>query len=156
MMIATIALFAIGEPIVGHIIEPMVLGKGVGLSPLAMVAAASFWTLVWGPIGLLLAAPLTMCIVVLGQYIPRLEFMSVLLGDTHLRSIPPRNSIIASCPTISAAAAEQYEDGRRRGTSTGCRSRRDRAAGAAPRSKATSASDRLDAVSYRRNARHHG
>lgn len=65
----------------GHIIEPLVLGKRAGLSPFSMVAAASFWTLLWGPAGLLLAAPITMAIVVLGRYVPGLEFLSILLGD---------------------------------------------------------------------------
>lgn len=81
MVAITVAIFAIGEPVVGHLIEPLVLGKRAGLSPIALIVAASFWTLIWGPIGLLLAAPLTMTIVVLGQYIPRFEFMSVLLGN---------------------------------------------------------------------------
>jgi len=81
MMIATITLFAVGEPIVGHFIEPMVLGRSVGLSPLAMVVAASFWTVVWGPVGLVLAAPITMALVLLGQYLPSFEFLSVMLGD---------------------------------------------------------------------------
>lgn len=81
MFLATAALFVIGEPVMGHIVEPMVLGKSAGLSPLAFVAAVSFWTLIWGPIGLIVAAPLTMTLVVLGQFIPRFEFMSILLGD---------------------------------------------------------------------------
>jgi predicted PurR-regulated permease PerM len=81
MPIATIALFAIGEPVMGQIIEPFFLGKRVGLSPFAMVLSASFWALVWGPIGLVLAAPLTMIVLVIGRHIPTLEFLAVLLGD---------------------------------------------------------------------------
>ncbi len=81
MAIATLLLFAVGEPVMGHVIEPLVLGRQAGMSPFAMVAAASFWTLIWGPIGLLLAAPLTMLLVVLGRYIPALEIFSILLGD---------------------------------------------------------------------------
>jgi hypothetical protein len=57
------------------------LGKRAGLSPFAMVLSASFWTLLWGPIGLVLAAPLTLVVVVIGRYIPSLEFVTVLLGD---------------------------------------------------------------------------
>ena len=79
--IATLALFAIGEPIMGQVVEPFVLGKRAGLSPFAMVLSASFWTLLWGPIGLVLAAPLTLVLVVIGRYIPSLEFVTVLLGD---------------------------------------------------------------------------
>lgn len=79
--IATLAVFVIGEPIMGQVLEPWFLGKRAGLSPFAMILAASFWTLVWGPIGLVLAAPLTLVVVVLGRYVPDLEFVSVLLGD---------------------------------------------------------------------------
>lgn len=79
--IATLAVFIVGEPIMGQVLEPWFLGKRAGLSPFAMILAASFWTLVWGPIGLVLAAPLTLVVVVLGRYVPDLEFVSVLLGD---------------------------------------------------------------------------
>jgi hypothetical protein len=79
--ICTLAVFVIGEPIMGQVLEPFFLGKRAGLSPFAMILAASFWTLVWGPIGLVLSAPLTLVVVVLGRYIPDLEFVSVLLGD---------------------------------------------------------------------------
>ena len=79
--ICTLALFVIGEPIMGQILEPLVLGRRAGLSPFAMVLSTSFWTLAWGPIGLVLAAPLTLVLVVLGKYIPDLEFLTVLLGD---------------------------------------------------------------------------
>ena len=105
---ATLALFVIGEPLVGHIVEPLVLGKGAGLSPFAMVAAASFWALVWGPLGLLLSAPLTMALVVLGQYIPRLEFLSILLGNQP--ALAPSQEfyhrLLSEDPTV---AAEQLE-----------------------------------------------
>jgi predicted PurR-regulated permease PerM len=81
MPIATVALFGIGEPVMGQIVEPFFLGKRVGLSPFAMVLSAAFWALVWGPIGLVLAAPLTMIVLVIGRHIPTLEFLAVLLGD---------------------------------------------------------------------------
>lgn len=86
MTFATLAVFGIGEPIVGHLIEPTVLGRSAGVSPLAFILAASFWTLLWGPVGLILAAPITLLLVVLGQYIPRLEVISVLLGDEPVLS----------------------------------------------------------------------
>lgn len=79
--LATLAVFVIGEPIMGQVLEPFFLGKRAGLSPFAMIISASFWTLLWGPVGLVLAAPLTLVVVVLGKYIPSLEFVSVLLGD---------------------------------------------------------------------------
>ena len=77
----TIALFAIGEPLMGHVVEPLVFGHQTGLSSVAIVIAATFWTWLWGPIGLIVATPLTLCLVILGQYTQRLEFLSVLLGD---------------------------------------------------------------------------
>jgi predicted PurR-regulated permease PerM len=81
MLIATGLLFVIVEPIVGHIIEPIFHGQSTGLSPVAVVLAATFWTMLWGPIGLVLATPLTVCLVVLGRHIERLSFIDILLGD---------------------------------------------------------------------------
>src|SRR3954453_928156 len=77
----TTALFFTLEPIVGQLIEPVVYGRNMGLSAVAVVVAAVFWTWVWGPVGLLLSTPLTMCLVVLGRHIEPLKFLDVLLGD---------------------------------------------------------------------------
>jgi hypothetical protein len=81
MALMTLALFLIGEPIMGHVVEPIVYGQSTGLSPFAVVISAIFWTWVWGPVGLLIATPLTLCLVVLGRHVERLEFIDVLLGD---------------------------------------------------------------------------
>jgi predicted PurR-regulated permease PerM len=81
MVLWTLALFLIGEPVMGHLIEPLVFGRQTGLSPIAIVIAATFWTWLWGPIGLIVATPLTLCLVLLGQYTTRLEFLHVMLGD---------------------------------------------------------------------------
>ncbi|MGB8095111.1 MAG: AI-2E family transporter [Pseudolabrys sp.] len=81
MMLMTAALFLIVEPLIGHVIEPMVYGHSSGLSPVAVVVSATFWTWLWGPIGLILATPLAMCLVVLGRHVERLKFLEVLLGD---------------------------------------------------------------------------
>jgi predicted PurR-regulated permease PerM len=81
MVLWTAALFLVVEPIVGHLIEPMVYGHSSGLSPVAVVASATFWTWLWGPIGLILATPLTVCLVVLGRHVERLKFLEVMLGD---------------------------------------------------------------------------
>jgi predicted PurR-regulated permease PerM len=81
MMLMTAALFLVVEPLIGHVIEPMVYGHSSGLSPVAVVVSAAFWTWLWGPIGLILATPLTMCLVVLGRHVERLKFLEVLLGD---------------------------------------------------------------------------
>jgi len=73
MMLWTAALFLIAEPVAGHIIEPLLYGKHTGLSPVAIVIATIFWTILWGPIGLLLATPLTVCLVVLGKHVEALR-----------------------------------------------------------------------------------
>jgi predicted PurR-regulated permease PerM len=81
MTLMTAALFLVTEPLIGHVVEPMVYGHSSGLSPVAVVASATFWTWLWGPIGLILATPLTLCLVVLGRHVERLEFLEVLLGN---------------------------------------------------------------------------
>jgi predicted PurR-regulated permease PerM len=81
MAIETAALFVVVETITGQFVEPMVYGHSTGLSPAAVVIAAIFWTWLWGPIGLILSTPLTLCLVVLGRYVDRLEFLDVILGD---------------------------------------------------------------------------
>ncbi len=63
-----------------YVVEPLLFGHSTGVSPIALVVAAAFWTWLWGPIGLVLSTPLTACLVVLGRYVPRLEFLGVLLG----------------------------------------------------------------------------
>jgi predicted PurR-regulated permease PerM len=81
MALWTAALFLITEPIMGQFVEPQVYGHSTGLSPFAVVVAAIFWTWLWGAIGLILSTPLTLCLVVLGRHVERLEFLDVLLGD---------------------------------------------------------------------------
>ena len=81
MTLWTILLFAIIEPLTGHVIEPLVCGRSAGLSPVAVVVAASFWTWLWGPLGLLLSTPLTLCLVVFAKHMDRLQFIDVMLGD---------------------------------------------------------------------------
>ncbi|MEZ5818252.1 MAG: AI-2E family transporter [Hyphomicrobiaceae bacterium] len=77
----TTIFFVLGELVIGNFVEPHFLGRQVGLTPFAMVSAAALCTLVWGPIGLLLAAPIAMALVVIGRYVPSLEIVSVLLGN---------------------------------------------------------------------------
>jgi len=77
----TAALFIIVELITGNVIEPWLYGSRTGLSPLAIIVAAIFWTWLWGPIGLVLSTPLTVCLVVLGRHVPQFEFLDVLFGN---------------------------------------------------------------------------
>jgi predicted PurR-regulated permease PerM len=110
MLLWTLALFLIVEPIFGHVIEPMVYGHSTGLSPVAVVASATFWTALWGPIGLVLATPLTVCLVVLGRHVERLEFLDVMFGDRPALS-PPEifyQRMLAGDPTEASEKAEEF------------------------------------------------
>ncbi len=81
MVLMTTALFLVVEPLIGQVIEPLVYGHSTGLTPVAIIMAAMFWTWLWGPIGLLLSTPLTVCLGVLGRHIPGLRFLDVMIGD---------------------------------------------------------------------------
>jgi hypothetical protein len=81
MTVGVIALYAVTELIMGQAVEPLLYGHSTGLSPFSVVVAATFWTWLWGPIGLILSTPLTLCLVVLGRHVERLEFLDVILGD---------------------------------------------------------------------------
>ena len=110
MLLWTVALFLVVEPIVGHVIEPLVYGQSTGLSPVAVVASATFWTALWGPIGLVLATPLTVCLVVLGRHVERLEFLDVMFGDRPALS-PPEifyQRMLAGDPTEASEKAEEF------------------------------------------------
>ena len=110
MLLWTIALFLVVEPVVGHVVEPMVYGHSTGLSPVAVVASATFWTALWGPIGLVLATPLTVCLVVLGRHVERLEFLDVMFGDRPALS-PPEifyQRMLAGDPTEASEKAEEF------------------------------------------------
>jgi len=81
MLLGTLGVFVGMELVTYNLLEPWIYGSSTGISPIAILGAAVFWAWLWGPIGLLLATPLTVCVVVIGRYVPRLEFLSVLLGD---------------------------------------------------------------------------
>lgn len=109
MALMVAALFLIGEPLMGQVVEPFVYGKSTGLSPFAVVLAAIFWTWLWGPVGLVIAVPLTLCLVVLGRHVERLEFLSVLLGDQPALT-PAENlyqRMLAGDPDEALDSAEQ-------------------------------------------------
>jgi predicted PurR-regulated permease PerM len=83
-------LFATIEIIVSQAVEPLLFGHSTGVSPVALLICAAFWTFLWGPVGLLLSIPLTVCLVVLGKYVPQLEFLDVLLGAEPVLDNPTR------------------------------------------------------------------
>jgi predicted PurR-regulated permease PerM len=84
-LMETTAVFVGGDIMVGQFVEPLLFGSRTRLSSIAVVFGAAFWTLLWGPIGLILAVPLTLTVVVIGQHIPHLEFLRVLLGNESVR-----------------------------------------------------------------------
>lgn len=106
----TLGLYFGVEALVGQFIEPYVYGHNMGLSAIAVVVAAAFWTWVWGPVGLLLSTPLTMCVVVLGRHVEQLRFLDVLLGDRP--ALAAEESfylrLLASDPDETAHQAEMY------------------------------------------------
>ncbi|SEO19540.1 AI-2E family transporter [Bradyrhizobium sp. OK095] len=110
MLAWTAALFFVIEPLVGQVVEPLLYGRTTGLSPVAVVVSATFWTALWGPIGLVLATPLTVCLVVLGRHVERLSFLDVMFGDRPALS-PPEifyQRMLAGDPTEAAEKAEQF------------------------------------------------
>jgi len=98
------------EVIVGQILEPLFFGKMTGLSPVAIVAAAAFWAALWGPIGLILATPMTIALLVIGHNIESLDFFDVLLGSDAV--LTPDHAfyqrMLASDPIEAAELAEDY------------------------------------------------
>jgi predicted PurR-regulated permease PerM len=81
MPMSVFFLFLLTELIVGNFLEPMLYGVNTGLSAVAILVSAVFWTVVWGPVGLVLATPLTVCLSVLGKHSQQFEFLNVVLGD---------------------------------------------------------------------------
>ena len=77
----TFVLFVVTELVVSNLVEPMLYGAHTGISSLAILVAAIFWTAIWGPIGLVLSTPLTVCLLVVGRHVPQLRFLHILLGD---------------------------------------------------------------------------
>ena len=80
-MLATLGLFMGLDAIAAYLVEPIVIGAKTGVSSMAMLVSAIFWSWLWGPIGLVLSTPMTVCLAVLGKHVPRLSYLAVLLGD---------------------------------------------------------------------------
>ena len=86
MALYSLAFFLALELFTNNVLDPRVLGRGAGLSPLGVILAASFWAWLWGPAGLLVATPLTACLAVAGRYVPQLAFLPALLGHAQMLS----------------------------------------------------------------------
>lgn len=90
LLLWTVALIVVLELASNNIVEPLLYGASTGLSAIALIAAAVFWTALWGPIGLLLSTPLTVCLLVLGRNLPQLQFLETMLGSTAVLNAPTR------------------------------------------------------------------
>jgi hypothetical protein len=108
MAIWTAALYVVVELLVSQAVEPSLYGHSAGLSPLAVVVSAIFWSWLWGPIGLIISMPLTLCLVVLGRYVDRLEFLDVLLGDRA--ALTPVESFYQRILAGDADEAQDYAE----------------------------------------------
>jgi len=104
----TLGIFIALESVTGQAVEPWLYGRNMGLSALAVVVAAGFWTFVWGPVGLLLSTPLTMCLVVLGRHVDQLRFLDVTLGDAPPMA-PEESFYLRMLAGNSDEASEQAE-----------------------------------------------
>jgi predicted PurR-regulated permease PerM len=106
----TIALFVVLELFSNNVLEPWLYGSSTGLSPVAVLVAAVFWIALWGPVGLLLSTPLTVCLVVLGRHVPQLAFFDVLLGDEPALASEVKfyQRLLARDPEEAAEIADEY------------------------------------------------
>ena len=105
LALETLALFLIVEPIIGQAVEPWLYGHNTGISPIAVVISATFWTWLWGTVGLVLSTPLTVCLVVLGRHVERLAFLDVIFGDA-----PPLTQIENFYQRMLAGDASEVVD----------------------------------------------
>lgn len=138
MAVETAVFFAALEFTVGQVVEPLVYGHNTGISPFAVVLSATFWTWLWGPVGLVLATPMTVCVVVMGRHVERLSFLDVLLGDAppltdvesfyqrmlsgdasevfdHAETYLAEHSLLNYCDAIAMRALLMAQDDVRRG-----------------------------------------
>ena len=90
MSVEVLGLFVVLELSISQFLEPILYGSSTGISALAILVSAVFWTWLWGPVGLLLSTPLTVCLVVMGKYVPQLEFLDIMLGSEPVLEPPAR------------------------------------------------------------------
>ena len=106
----TLGVFAAVDLVVGQLIEPHLYGHAAGLSPLSVVVAAIFWSTIWGPVGLLLSTPLTLCLVVAGRHVKSLGVLELLLSDAQPLTLPQRfyQRALAGDPQEIIAGAREF------------------------------------------------
>lgn len=90
LVLWTLGLIAVLELVSNNVVEPWLYGSSTGLSAISLIVAATFWTLMWGPVGLIMSTPLTVCLLVLGRNLPALQFLDVLLGSQPALDAPTR------------------------------------------------------------------
>ncbi len=110
LALMTLGLMVVTETLVGQVLEPLFFGKTTGLSPVAVVVAAAFWTALWGPVGLVLSTPMTIVLLVVGRNIEALQFLEVLLGSKPV--LTPDHAfyqrMLANDPSEAADNAAPY------------------------------------------------
>ena len=109
MALWTAALYVVAELLVSQALEPFLYGHSTGLSPFAVVVSAIFWSWLWGPIGLILSTPMTLCLVVLGRHVERFEFLDILLGDRA--ALTPVESFYQRILAGDVDEAQDYAEG---------------------------------------------
>jgi len=102
----TIGLFIVLEAIVSNFVEPWVYGANTGVSPIALIISAVFWTWLWGPVGLVLSTPLTVCLAVIGRHVPRLESLGILLSEDQ--ALAPHEEFYHRLLSFSTDSAEEF------------------------------------------------
>ncbi len=119
--LVVLLLFIASDMVMGQVIEPLLYGHNTGLSPLAVILSAAFWAFLWGPVGLLIATPLTVCLVVIGRHVEPLAFLDVMLGDQppldppeifYQRAIEGNGAELArqAARAVAAASLPDYYD----------------------------------------------
>jgi predicted PurR-regulated permease PerM/methylmalonyl-CoA mutase cobalamin-binding subunit len=106
--VLTIALFILLEATISNFVEPWLYGASTGVSPIALIVSAVFWTWLWGPIGLVLSTPLTVCLAVMGRHAPRLEFLSVLLSEDQ--PLAPHEEFYFQVLALRGEGAEEFAE----------------------------------------------
>jgi len=130
LALMVLAMFFLADMLMGQVIEPLLYGHSTGLSPIAVILSTAFWVFLWGPVGLLISTPLTVCLVVAGRYVAPLSFLEVMLSDNPPLT-PPETFYQRALEGNAAELASQAE----RLTApppVGRRARRAKAAGPAP------------------------
>lgn len=111
-VLLVLGLFVTVDILCSYVLEPMLYGRSIGISPLALIVSSALWTVVWGPVGLILAPPITACLAIIGRHVPSLSFLEVLFGDATPLPAPVRfyQRLLARDPDGAEAIAEEVQE----------------------------------------------